>query len=73
MKRRDVNQIAFDTLQQALGLATRIEPGTNKEAAELGRRGGHKGGKARKKALTSAKRGEIAKKAADARWKTKTS
>src|SRR5688572_3206522 len=39
-----------------------------KAAAELGRRGGLKGGKARAKALTAEQRVEIARKAAAARW-----
>jgi len=41
------------------------------EAARLGRRGGLKGGKARDKALTRARKSEIAKKAAAARWGSK--
>jgi len=38
-------------------------------AAEYARKGGLKGGKARAKALTPRQRAEIAKIAADARWK----
>ena len=71
MKRRDVNQVAFDTLQQAIGAVPRVEPGTNKDAAEQGRRGGLKGGKGRAAALSKERRTEIAKKAAAARWKPK--
>lgn len=37
-------------------------------AAELGRRGGKKGGKARADKLTPEERSEIARKAAEARW-----
>lgn len=37
-------------------------------AAQLGRKGGLKGGHARAKALTAKRRSEIAKKAAAARW-----
>lgn len=40
-----------------------------KAAAALGRLGGLKGGKARAKSLSAAKRKEIAKRAAKARWK----
>lgn len=40
----------------------------SKAAAALGRRGGLKGGPARKKALSAKRRSEIAKKAAQARW-----
>ena len=40
----------------------------SKAAAALGRRGGLKGGKARAKKLSAARRREIARKAAQARW-----
>jgi hypothetical protein len=43
---------------------TKRDPGT-----EANRKGGLKGGKARASALSAAKRAEIAKKAAAARWK----
>ena len=70
MKRRDFTQIAFEVVQQATGAIPKIVRGKNKEAAELGRLGGLKGGKARKAALSPKRRSEIAKKAAAARWKT---
>jgi hypothetical protein len=41
---------------------------TAEERIAVAQQGGLKGGKARAKALTSAQRKEIAKKAADARW-----
>lgn len=44
-------------------------PEKNQAAVELGRLGGKKGGKARAKSLTPEQRSEIAKKAAQARWK----
>jgi len=69
MKRRDVNQIAFATLQQVTGAMPKERESRQAEAAELGRKGGLKGGAARSKALTKAQRSEIAKKAAAARWK----
>ena len=69
MRRRDANQVAFDTLQQAIGAMPKVRPGENAEAAELGRKGGLKGGAARNAALSKAKRVEIAKKAAKTRWK----
>lgn len=40
----------------------------SKAAVELGRRGGLKGGKARAAKISSAKRAEIARKAAKTRW-----
>jgi hypothetical protein len=45
---------------------TKRDPGT-----EANRKGGLKGGKARAKALSPEKRAEIAKKAAQSRWKPK--
>lgn len=71
MKRRDVNQVAFDTLQQAIGAMPKGNPERKAEAAESGRAGGLKGGKARADALSPTERAEIAKKAATARWKAK--
>ena len=47
-------------------------PGKNIHAAVLGRLGGLKGGPARADALTAARRREIARKAAKARWRKKT-
>ena len=70
MKRRDVNEIAFATLQQAIGAIPKEDEARKEEAAKLGRKGGLKGGKARKAALSPERRTEIAKKAAAARWKS---
>ena len=69
MKRRDVNEIAFATLQQAIGAMPMGQAARKAEAAELGRKGGLKGGVARSKALTKMRRSKIAKDAAAARWK----
>lgn len=71
MKRRDVNEIAFSTLQQAIGAIPKGEPDRKAEAAELGRKGGLKGGAARVKATTKAQRSKIATAAAVTRWKRK--
>lgn len=78
-KREDANQVAFRTLLEATGEKpkTPVVPppesvvGKNPAAVALGRLGGLKGGKARAKALGPAKRSQIAKKAAKARWKAK--
>lgn len=43
----------------------------NQAAVELGRLGGQKGGPARARKLSTARRSEIARKAAQARWKAK--
>ena len=65
--RRDFSQIAFDIVQQATG---EVEPPpelTGKKADS--RKGGLVGGKARAGKLTPEQRSEIAKKAAQTRWK----
>ena len=74
----DANEIAFRTVQAAIGEAEKpIPPSDRTEeekdatAAERGRKGGQKGGKARAEALTAEERAEIARKAAQARWGSK--
>lgn len=49
------------------------KPQKNPAAVALGRLGGQKGGKARAEKLTAEERSEIAKKAAQTRWKRKIS
>jgi len=46
-----------------------LSEGKNPYAVMLGRKGGLKGGKARAEKLSSEKKSEIAKKAAQARWR----
>lgn len=71
---RDFNSLAHQVVAELTGTAspeTSQEPeedSIRKAAAELGRRGGLKGGKARAESLSPEKRKEIAKKAAAARW-----
>lgn len=63
----DVNQLAASIVAEATS-----EPesdGKNPAAVALGRLGGLKGGKARAKKLSKKRRSEIAKKAAETRWK----
>ncbi len=69
---KDVNQLAASILKAATDDPP-APPQTEKNpaAVALGRLGGLKGGAARAKSLTKAKRSEIAKKAAAARWKKK--
>ena len=64
----DPNESAFAVLQEVI----RQTEGTGKDpiAVAMGRQGGLKGGRARAAKLTPARRREIAKKAAAARWKT---
>lgn len=75
---RDINQLAYAIVQEATGVREEgvvvldsAEPPREKNAAAvaLGKLGGAKGGKARAEKLTPARRQEIAKKAAKARWK----
>lgn len=70
--RLDANEVAFRTMLAATGHGPKpMPPGEgqpNPEAVKRGRKGGKKGGKARKAALTPKKRAAIAKKAALRRW-----
>jgi hypothetical protein len=70
----DVNQLAKFIIDQATEEQTPPEPKPpekekNAAAVALGRLGGLKGGKARAEKLSPEERKEIAKKAAQTRWK----
>jgi hypothetical protein len=65
----DTNQIAARIVATVTGAAEMTKEAVSRVAAELGRRGGLKGGKARAAKLSKARRSAIAKKAASARWK----
>lgn len=71
----DFTTIARRVVEQAIGERLDGSPlpdkdaGKNPAAVALGKLGGAKGGAARAKALSKARRSEIAKKAAKARWK----
>lgn len=70
--RLDVNLLAKSIVDDATTeklLDKAIEDGKNPAAVMLGRLGGLKGGKARAAKLSAEQRKEIAKKAAQARWK----
>jgi len=71
----DINLLAAQIVEVATGPAkepsTTPQPEKNPAAVALGRLGGLKGGKARAEKLTPKKRSQIAKKAAEARWKVK--
>lgn len=69
----DPNRAALSIVEQATAdeadIQDRIDEASKDPAAvALGRRGGLKGGPARKAALTPEQRSEAAKKAAEARW-----
>jgi hypothetical protein len=66
---RDPNELAFQVFQEAIGEAPRFVPEPDTEAAAKQRLGGVKGGKARAQKLPPAARSEIARIAAEARWK----
>lgn len=68
MPRKDLNQTAFDIVQQATG-ETVVPADTERQIN--GRKGGMKGGTARANALSEEERSRIAKLAAAARWKQK--
>jgi hypothetical protein len=73
-KNPDINEIAAQIVQQVTGPPVSASPqitsqrAKNPAAVELGRLGGLKGGKARAKKLSAAKRAKIARKAAKTRW-----
>ena len=63
---RDINQLAKMIVDLSTGEETEAELSPKQKAGQLG---GLKGGRARSNKLTPAERSEIAKKAAEARWK----
>ena len=74
----DPNTLAFGIVQALTGepppaappeVGTPAAPAKNPAAVALGKLGGAKGGKARAAKLSAKKRKEMAKKAAQARWK----
>lgn len=67
----DHNVLATHIVREATGDKP-SEPWKNPAAVELGRLGGLKGGKARAKKLSAARRKQIAKKGARARWRKKS-
>lgn len=66
--RKDVNERAFDIVQQAIGEAEPEQSEKDPQAVEKGRKGGKKGGAARAEKMTPEQRSEIARKAAEKRW-----
>lgn len=68
-KPADLNRLASAIVDEATGNAADPDAGKNPAAVALGRLGGAKGGKARAEKLTAEERREIARKAAEARWR----
>lgn len=76
-EKRDFMQVARQVVEQAIGEQIDGKPlpeppkdKRNPHAVALGSLGGKKGGRARAKSLSAAKRRAIAKKAAASRWKS---
>jgi len=69
----DENAAAHDAIARLTGSRTDPDELRRQAAAILGSMGGKKGGPARAKALSKARRSAIAKQAARARWKRKPS
>ena len=70
-KKQDINERAYSIVRQITGEEPKPDPneGKNPAAVALGKLGGAKGGKARAAKLSPAKRKQIARKAARARWR----
>lgn len=70
---KDINVLAANIVKQATNESIPSKksdkPHKNPAAVALGRLGGKKGGRARAEKLSPERRKEIAKKAAEARWK----
>ncbi len=69
---KDENIMAKNLIEDIVEETESVElekPQKNPAAVALGRLGGLKGGKARAKKLTAVQRSEIARKAANTRWK----
>lgn len=64
-KPADLNRLASAIVDEATDEA----PGVESQQTQAGRTGGLKGGKARTERLSSERRSEIARAAAEARWK----
>ena len=75
MKRTNLSKDVNEPTRCIIEISNSVVPNNpvaftkNSAAVQLGRLGGLKGGKARAKILTPAQRSEIAKKAAESRWK----
>jgi hypothetical protein len=78
---RDVNELAAEIVGEAVGETepkeapreAQADDGKDPAAVALGRRGGLKGGRVRADRMTPEERSEAARRAAQARWKRKTS
>jgi len=70
-KKRDENEIAAAVVAPATSDSPEIDRATLSQVmAAMGRKGGRIGGKRRLQTMTGTQRKEVARKAAQARWKT---
>jgi hypothetical protein len=67
---KDPNKLAYEIMRISTEEPDKRSP-ISKYLSEIGKKGGLKGGPARKKALSAKKRKEIARKAARTRWAKK--
>lgn len=69
----DLNEVAFRIMQQAIGESDGSSDASQKNpaAVALGKLGGKKGGRARAQNLSPERRAEIARHAAEVRWRAK--
>jgi hypothetical protein len=67
----DPNLLARSVVEAAIGQSLSPQSPISAYLAEIGRKGGLKGGKARAAKLSSSRRTQIAKKAALSRWSKK--
>lgn len=71
---RDLNLLARSIVLESVGeTLPEVPSNKNPHAVALGKLGGKKGGKARTEKLTPERRQEIARKAAQSRWKDRSS
>lgn len=68
MPKKDLNQTATNIMRLTTGQSS-SEQEKNPAAVALGRLGGLKGGKARAERMSATRRREVAKKAAEVRWR----
>jgi hypothetical protein len=70
-KKQDLNEKAFSIVRRLAGEESKPQPeaGKNPAAVALGRLGGIKGGRARAASMSAEQRSEMAKRAAEARWR----
>ena len=71
-KEHDFAVRAFQVVQEATGQIEPEPPKRPQDMKALGKLGGRKGGKARAEKLTPEQRKEIARRAANARWRKQT-